>query len=97
MNYIINPYTKEKIKINSIGGKRLLKLYSNQYLNTNKDLFCPICLQNIDTKKNNCKLRESIDCNHLYHADCLKKWGENKSCLQCNNDKIPIYMNYNKN
>ena len=94
MNYIINPFTKEKIEIKSKNGQRLLKLYSKQYLKSNKNIFCPICLNKIDLQKGGNDLRESIECKHLYHSDCLKKWGENKSCLQCNNDKIPIYMNY---
>ena len=93
MNYIINPYTKQKIKINSTDGQNLLKMYTNQYLKKSHKMFCPICLKTIHQTGGN-NLRESVDCNHLYHAECLKKWGENKPCLQCNHTRIPIYMNY---
>ena len=97
MNYIINPYTKQKIKLNTISGQNLIKLYTSQFLNNKNKLFCPICLKKINQNGGSLNLRESIDCKHLYHAECLKKWGENKPCLQCNNNRIPIYMNYNKN
>lgn len=44
-----------------------------------KDSRCPICLDDMDTKKN-----ITLDCNCVFHYTCIKKWlGVKKVCPTC--------------
>ena len=45
-----------------------------------KDLDCPICLNYFDANDKIAK----IDCNHLFHKDCLNEWIQfNTVCPMC--------------
>ena len=94
MNYIINPYTKEKISLSDEKSLKLLKTYLKQfkYGGNYQKQKCVICLKNID--QDGGSLRETIDCNHLFHKECIQNWGENKNCPICN--KSTLYGDYEK-
>ena len=102
---MINPYTK-KLITNNKSLKKLIMLYIKHYrkeggkeqlqsLNDNQqnkqNNYCPICLQKI-IKQNGGSIRESLQCSHIYHKECLQKIGENNPCVIC--DKKTIFMNY---
>ncbi len=99
---MLNPFTEQKITSKKT-MKQLLLLYTKHYLHLQKggneksksseqNNICPICLQKI-YKQNGGSIRESLQCNHLFHKECLKKWGENKPCSYCNQQSA-IYMDY---
>ena len=102
---MLNPFTKQSVSsLQSM--KQLLKLYINHYQNhqhktqsggsisnNKQNNICPICLHKI-VKQGGGSVRESLQCNHLFHTECLQKVGEHKPCVIC--DQSGIYMNYSE-
>ena len=67
-NMITTPNTDNKLK-----KKKLLK-----YVCKSKDCECAICLESGDMKPK-CKL----NCNHIFHMKCVKKWFKEKGQQEC--------------
>ena len=47
---------------------------------------CSICYENIDDNKSS----YSLECNHIFHTDCIMKWFrlKNENCPLCNSNEI---------
>jgi hypothetical protein len=52
--------------------------YPDETLSKSNLLDCSICLMKIDYDN----IIITLDCNHIFHSNCLKKWGKN-SCPYC--------------
>ena len=45
---------------------------------------CPICLE-----KDSLRLCRKLDCNHVFHCECIDKWlSDKKSCPNCRNKLV---------
>lgn len=76
-----------KIYWQQYADKNNLELIDFRKLTTDqKNDCCPICLVNFEEK--NTEMCKIVECNHLFHLECLSKWFEqNKSCPLCRGGK----------
>merc|ERR550539_2166973 len=77
---------------NGIDEEKLAKItmttnpsyYLAQKQNGEDDAKCPICLGEFDANDSDSQLHTVVECNHTFHASCLRTWLATKTnCPVC--------------
>ena len=96
-NDISNEETDNISNVEIYESQRTYNDESNSILNNESEEDFDEIERQIKNKLHNCGYSELIvltSCNHLFHKQCIKNWGENKNCPICN--KSTIYCDYSE-
>ncbi|CAD8066855.1 unnamed protein product [Paramecium sonneborni] len=89
----IYEYFTQLDQQNQVGLQSKINLLDNQRVKVSATENCPICMEDIQPQKEAVDIR--LDCNHLFHYDCIKQWLlQQKFCPICK-ERIYLINYYN--
>ena len=86
LNNVLNRSLEDDIRYTNVDMDRELEVEEKEYGENKTEEKCMICLETFEEKD----IVGNIDCNHVFHINCLQEWGKrNPKCPLCKKD-IPI-------
>lgn len=86
LNNALNRSLEDDIRYTNVDMDRELEVEEKEYGENKTEEKCMICLEIFEEKD----IVGNIDCNHVFHINCLQEWGKrNPKCPLCKKD-IPV-------